>query len=142
MLRKVGFVVGLGLAMMALVACGGGGGGAAPAPGSPEPTPVGDAANGETLFNSPTIGNAPGCITCHSLEPGVVIVGPSQAGLATRAATRVSGQTAEEYIRNSILNPNDYVVEGFSPGVMFQDYKTDLTPQQIDDIVAFALTLK
>lgn len=141
MFRKViGFLL-LSIFLVALAACGGGG---ASEPESTEPEPVGNAANGETLFAQPTIGpnNAPGCITCHSLEPDVVIVGPSQAGLATRAQTRVPGQSAEEYIRNSIINPNDYIVEGFTEGVMYQHYGTDLTAEQIDDLVAYTLTLE
>lgn len=142
MFKKSVFVVVLGLAVMVMVACGGGGG--TPESGDAEPTPVGNVANGETMFSQPTIGdgNAPGCITCHSLEPDVVIVGPSQAGLATRAETRVPGQTAEAYIRNSIINPDEYVVEGFAPGLMYQHYGTDLTEDQIDDLVAYALTLR
>lgn len=140
MFKKVLLFTLLSLALIALVACGGGGGGSA----EEGPTPVGNAENGETLFSQPTIGanNAPGCITCHSLEPDVVIVGPSQAGLATRAETRVPGQTAEQYIRESIVNPNAHIVEGFTEGVMYQNYATDLTEEQIDDLVAYTLTLR
>lgn len=124
-----------------LAACGGG---TANTTTPEEPEPIGDAANGEILFSQPVIGenNAPGCITCHSLEPDVVIVGPSQAGLATRAQTRVAGQSAEEYIRTSITNPNAHIVEGFAEGLMYQNYATDLTPEQIDDLVAYTLTLE
>ncbi len=139
-MKKIVLLMCLSVLVLALVACGGGGGTETPS----EPEPVGDAANGETLFTQPTIGanNAPGCITCHSLEPDVVIVGPSQAGLATRAETRVEGMTAEEYIRQSIATPDAYVVEGFAPGVMYQHYATDLTAEQIDDIVAYTLSLR
>lgn len=128
------------LLLVALAGCGGGNNGGAP----PEPEPVGNVANGEALFAQATIGanSAPGCITCHSLEPDVVIVGPSQAGLATRAETRVPGQSAEAYIRNSIMHPNDFVVEGFAEGLMYQNYATDLTIEEIDDLVAYTLTLK
>jgi sulfur-oxidizing protein SoxX len=107
-------------------------------------TSIGDAANGEALFAQPVIGasNAPGCITCHSLEPDVVIVGPSQVGVATRAQTRVPGQSAEEYIRASITDPNVFVVEGFAEGMMYQNYGTDLTDREINDLVAYALTLE
>lgn len=138
MFKKVASILLLSSILLALAACGGGGA------TNLEPTPVGDAANGATLFSQPTIGpnDAPGCVTCHSLEPDVVVVGPSQAGLAIRAETRVPGQSAEQYIRNSILHPNDYVVEGFVEGVMYQNFATDLTPEQIDDLVAYGLTLK
>jgi cytochrome c553 len=143
MQKKLILLTVLVLAVMALAACGGGGGGAA-TEGESEVAAIGDAANGEKLFASATIGanNAPGCITCHSLEPDVVIVGPSQAGLGTRAATRVPGQSAEDYIRESITVPNAYIVEGFTEGVMYQNYATDLTEDQINDIIAYTLTLK
>jgi mono/diheme cytochrome c family protein len=143
MQKKLILLTVLALAVMALAACGGGGGGAA-TEGESEVAAIGDAANGEKLFASATIGanNAPGCITCHSLEPDVVIVGPSQAGLGTRAATRVPGQSAEDYIRESITVPNAYIVEGFTEGVMYQNYATDLTEDQINDIIAYTLTLK
>lgn len=128
--------------VLVLAACGGGGD-TAPAADA-ETAAIGNAANGEKLFASAVIGpnNAPGCVTCHSLEPDVVIVGPSQAGLGTRAATRVPGKSAEEYIRESIINPNAYLVEGFAEGVMYQNYATDLTETEINDIIAYTLTLK
>jgi nitric oxide reductase subunit C len=81
------------------------------------------------------------CATCHSLEPDVVIVGPSLAGVATRAVSRVPGQSAEEYIRNSILHPGDYIVEGFQ-NVMAQNLGDVLSSDQINDIIAFLLTLE
>lgn len=148
MSRKTLFVLFLSLFLVALAACGGGGGGDTAeepaADGGGDTAPIGDAANGEKLFSQATIGanNAPGCITCHSLEPDVVIVGPSQAGLETRAETRVAGMSAADYIHQSIVEPNAYVVEGFAEGLMYQNYATDLTEQEINDLVAFTLTLK
>jgi len=143
MLKRSLLILAVGLLLLALAACGGGGSDNAESAAG-EPAPVGDAVNGEALFAQPLIGanNAPGCITCHSLQPDVTIVGPSQAGLATRAETRVAGQTAEQYIRNSILHPDDFVVENFAPGLMYQNYSTDLTTEEVDDLVAYALTLK
>ena len=71
--------------VMFLAACGGGGDEAATEGGGS--TSVGDAANGKELYEQTVIGSAsaPGCITCHSLEPDVVLVGPSHAGLAGRS---------------------------------------------------------
>jgi cytochrome c551/c552 len=142
MSKKTLLVLLLGLALLALAACGGGGG-EAEAPADAEAEAIGNAANGEALFAQATIGpnNAPGCITCHSLEPDVVIVGPSQAGLATRAETRVPGMSAADYIHQSIVEPNAYLVEGFAEGLMYQNYATDLTEEQINDLVAYTLTL-
>ncbi|HOU39874.1 MAG TPA: c-type cytochrome [Promineifilum sp.] len=145
MSKKTLLMLLISLFLLALAACGGGGNtDETTADNTGDTAAVGNAANGEKLFSQATIGanNAPGCITCHSLEPDVVIVGPSQAGLATRAESRVPGMTAAEYIHQSIVEPNAYVVEGFAEGLMYQNYATDLTEQEINDIVAYTLTLK
>jgi nitric oxide reductase subunit C len=113
-----------------LAACGGTGDGG------------GDAAAGEELFSMSIIGSQPGCITCHSLEPGTVVVGPSMAGIASRAGSQVSGLSAEDYIRQSILEPDAYVVEGFDPGVMVQVWEDELTDEQIDSLISYLLTLQ
>ena len=126
-----------------LAACGGGGesadsgGGDEAASGS-----VGNAANGEKLYTSPTIGSAsaPGCNTCHSLEEGVVLVGPSHAGMGARAETAVEGMSAEEYLRESIVNPDAHLTEGYAAGVMYQNYGAEIPEPQINDLVAFLLT--
>ena len=145
MSKKTLLVLLLSLVLLALAACGGGGDTTEQPPaGGEDVAAIGDAENGERLFSQATIGanNAPGCITCHSLEPDVVIVGPSQAGLATRAETRVPGMSAADYIRQSIVEPNANIVEGFAEGLMYQFYATDLTEEQINDLVAYTLTLK
>lgn len=130
------------LMALALAACGGGGDSTDSGTDDSAPAPTGDATRGEELYKQTTIGSAPGCVTCHSLEEGVVLVGPSHAGVATRAGTYVEGQSAEEYLRESIVKPDAHVVDGFTAGVMYQNYGTDLTEQQIDDLVAYLLTLK
>jgi hypothetical protein len=81
-------------------------------------------------------------MTCHSTQPDKVIIGPSLSGVANRAGQRVPGQAAEEYLRSSILNPNLYVVDGFSPGLMYQNYKEALTDEQVGDLVAYLGSLK
>ncbi|MBK7897056.1 MAG: cytochrome c [Candidatus Promineifilaceae bacterium] len=125
-----------------LAACGGGDEEAAES-GS-DSGAVGDAANGERLFNESIIGaaSAPGCITCHSLEPGVVIVGPSQSDVGARAETAIEGMSAEDYLRQSIVEPNAHIAEGYTPDVMYQNFGEELTNSQINDLVAFMLTLK
>lgn len=97
---------------------------------------------GQELFAKTLIGANPGCITCHSLEPGVKLVGPSMAGIGTRAATTVAGQSAEEYLRTSILQPNEHVVEGFPEGLMPPNWKDNLSQEQVEQLIAYLLTLK
>lgn len=108
------------------------------------PPEAGDPALGKDLYSQTVLGPraAPGCVTCHSLKPGVTLVGPSHAGIAGRAGSMIEGLSAEEYLRESIINPDAHVSEGFAPGIMYQRFGEDLTEQEINDLVAFMLTLK
>jgi len=100
----------------------------------------GDPERGRSLFMSTGFGVNTGCRTCHSLEPGVRLVGPSLAGIGERAGTRVAGLDADEYLRRSILDPDAYVVDGFPAGQMFPNYDERLDDQQVEDLIAFLLT--
>lgn len=119
------------LLTLVLTACGGGGSEAS-----------GDAQTGQALFAQSVIGSQAGCATCHSLEAGVTIVGPSMAGIGTIAGTRVAGMSAEDYLKESILEPDAYLVEGFPAGVMVQVWEEVLTEDQLNDLVGYLLTLK
>lgn len=135
----------LSLALLLLAACGGGA--AEETETEAEPAAAGDSQAGEQLYNQNSIGSAPGCITCHSVEPTddplqPSPVGPSHYGLADRAGDYVEGMSAEEYLRESIVEPDAHIVEGFTAGVMYQNYGEDLTDQQIDNLVAYLLTLE
>lgn len=125
------FVLVLALSVV-LTACGGGGG----------ESGGDDAAAGEKLFKQTVTGDQAGCITCHSLDAGVVIVGPSMNGIASRAGSTVSGMSAEDYLRESILDPDAYLVQGFPAGTMPQVWGDELTSEQIDQLIAFLQTLK
>ncbi len=135
------------LVALLLAACGGGGGGAANQP-SGGGGGTGDATNGQKLF---TAGKspAPACSGCHSIKPGEKLVGPSLAGIGTQAAQIIkdpnykgTAKTADDYIRESITNPNAYVVAGYQPNVMYQNYGKDLSSTDINDLVAYLMTLK
>ncbi len=144
-MRKLFFsLVVLSALILVLAACGGGGDSGSSSSGGDEGggTTAGNAENGEKLYKQTTIGSAsaPGCITCHSLEEGVVLVGPSHYGVATRSAAAVAGMSAEEYIRESIVDPDAHIVDGFTAGVMYQNYGAELPEAQINDIVAFLVT--
>lgn len=104
---------------------------------SADPLPTDPAARGRYWFTRPPAA----CATCHSLEPDVVIVGPSLSGIAARAAERVPGMGAEAYIRASVLRPGEFIVPGFQ-NVMAQNLGEIMTVDQINDIIAFLLTLE
>ena len=109
----------------------------------------GDAAKGERLFATLP------CVSCHDVTkpwPGGDIC-PNLGNIATEAARiirlreyRGKARTAADYIRESIVTPNAYIVPGASyrtadgQSVMPKDFGATLTGAQIDDLVAYLLT--
>ena len=137
MLRRSYLWVVVLLVVTVLAACGGGGGGEQSGSGGGA---AGNAENGKAIFAQATHGANPDCNTCHSLD-GSQLVGPTMQGVGTRAATRVQGQSAPEYIRTSIVDPNAYVVEGFAQGVM-PTYRDVIKDAELNDLVAYLVSLK
>jgi len=108
----------------------------------PAQVPSGDADNGQVLFNeiSPLTGFS--CAICHNVDVPEQIIGPSMLNIKDIAETRVEGLSAYEYLHESIINPNDYVVEGFVAGVMPQNWSDAFDESQIEDIIAYLFTLE
>lgn len=104
---------------------------------------VGDSTRGAQLIRQPVIGSkpAPGCLTCHSLEPDVVLVGPSLANIG-RIAQHADEQTAADYLYRAIINPDEQLTAGFEAGKMYQTYGDELTAQEIADLIAYLQTLE
>jgi len=119
--------------------------GARPVTGSENP-----AALGERVFRTVT----PACNACHSTAPGVNMAGPTLAGLVGRVETLLAspdytGQAkdVEGYVRESIVEPSAHRVPGAmysANGVSFMPntYGKDLTPEQIDQLVAFLTSMR
>ena len=63
------------------------------------------------------------------------------AGLATRSAERVPGLSAEEYIRQSILDPRAFIVDPFEP-IMPENLVSVVGEENFDDLIAFLMTLE
>ena len=113
---------------------------AMPEEGADGPSPARKKApvsNGPT--DPATIFTTSGCIGCHSLEPGVVILGPplDLDNLKTTASDR--GTSTEAYIMESIVSPRAFEKEGFPPIVMPQDFGTRLTAQELEALVNYLL---
>ena len=96
----------------------------------------GDPTRGKELFNKSVNGAQP-CVQCHNLDT-TNNVGPGLGDLPQTAGTRVSGETAREYVFNSIVQPSRYIVPGFS-NAMYTQYAEKLMPQDIADLIAFVL---
>ena len=79
-----------------------------------------------------------GCMPCHSLD-GTTPIGPSFFGLAGSTRNFTDGTSAvadDNYLRMSIVNPAQQVVEGFLP-VMPPQYAATLSTEEIDALVEF-----
>jgi cytochrome c2 len=105
------------------------------------PLPVGDPAHGDLLFHGKVNGHYP-CSACHSLTPGQTLVGPSLGTIATTASTRKPGYSAEKYIHESIVSPNAFTVPGFNQNIMPISFGSQMTKQDLADLVAFLMTKK
>lgn len=98
-----------------------------------------------------------GCVACHSSD-GTPGVGPTWQGIYMHDVVLADGSTVsadDDYIRNSILDPNSQIVTGFNPNLMPQTYLDQFTTRQqevnaaeaidIDiaaDIIAYIKTLQ
>lgn len=107
--------------------------GAAESADNPTPTYTAEEQLGKRLFTTH-------CSSCHSTIPGSIVVGPSMAGVARRAASRMEGVAAREYLKMSIEQPGAYVVEGFAD-LMPVDIAESLSEEEMDAIISYLLRL-
>ena len=107
-------------------------------------------AQGQSVFR----GSPPGCGACHSVVQGVNLAGPSLAALSARAAAVITtpqytgkAKTAEEYIRESILEPSAHIVPGATYSAagrsfMPDNFRDSLKPEQLEQLIAYLMTLR
>lgn len=82
------------------------------------------------------------CVTCHSIERKK-LTGPPLNGVFGHPVALTDGRTItvdENYIRQSILEPQSDVVDGFQP--VMPTYQGLLTDKQIDALIAYIKSLK
>lgn len=112
------------------------------APEEPAQSLVGDPERGAEIFRVGVDDEATPCSTCHRLSSGGFSLsqGPNLTGISERAATRVEGLTAEQYIEDNILNPARYKFFSFRTS-MYDEYADHLSAQDVADLVAYLMTL-
>jgi len=91
---------------------------------------------GEMLYTSKA------CATCHSIDgsPGVAPSFLGKFGSMERLVDGSDQLVDENYIRESILNPQSKVVLGYQP--VMPTYQGVITDRQIDALIAYMKTLK
>jgi cytochrome c2 len=112
------------------------GGGAAPAAAAPAPATAAAApsgASGQELVQKW------GCVTCHNFDKPDKLIGPSLWDIGARKDAN--------YIRESMLEPDAVVVEGFPAGLMKgtldgQGFYQKLSLQDLNTIVNYLTSLK
>jgi mono/diheme cytochrome c family protein len=90
--------------------------------------PPGSAAAGRAVFTSA------GCGACHTFAPA-----GTSGSVGPDLDEALQGQDAE-FIRQSIVDPNAEITQGYNAGVMPQNFGQELSPQQLDDLVAFLMS--
>jgi cytochrome c oxidase subunit II len=101
-------------------AAGGGGGGGGGGEQAAAPS-------GEELFSSA------GCAGCHTLKAAgaTAKVGPDLGKLGDAANAK--------FIRTSIVDPNADVTKGYQPDIMPQNFRTQLSKEELDALVKYLL---
>ena len=116
---------------------------AAEPPATTQVATVGDPERGRQIWDDGGGALSGGCQACHSLD-GSEKAGTSRAptfqGISGLAGDRVPGLSAAEYLRESIVDPAAYTVDGYFADAMPKGYKILLSEEDIDDLVAFLLT--
>lgn len=107
-------------------------------PSTLQPTPAGTpaplGAGGAALIEKH------GCSACHVIGGNGGNLGPSLDNLAPVAGQRVVGLSAEEYVRQSIITPDAFVVAGFPSKIMPGDYGSKLGAEELESIVQYLLS--
>lgn len=112
-----------------------------------EPEFAGDPENGREVYENR---KRVRCDHCHTLDESNRRGGPGLLGISDRAAERVPGLSAVEYLEQSLLEPNAYIVEGSEYEMKaYQVVNPDevefmlpgmLTQEEFNDLIAFLLT--
>ena len=82
-------------------------------------------ANGKAVFASS------GCGSCHTLKDA------KASGKVGPDLDEALKSKDEAFIKKSISDPNSEIAQGFQPNIMPQSYGTQLSSQQLNDLVAY-----
>lgn len=127
---------------------------APPPPAEPTAAPAAMVARGKEVFVEKA------CQSCHKIQgfdQAIGMVGPELTRIYADApkiiasagykSSQGTAQTAVEYIRESILNPNAFIYPDCptgpcQPNLMIQDFKDTISPADLEALIAYLVTLR
>ena len=93
----------------------------------------------EEVKGNPKLGadlffNQAKCVACHKVNGTGGILGPD--------LTSIGAINTQEYLRESIVDPNKVIVKGYEKNFMPRFFRNHLSDADIDNLVAFVMSLK
>lgn len=107
----------------------------------PLPTPTPNAAQQqESIVRGEALFTELGCASCHAVD-GVSAggEGPALDGIGAMADARVPGQTARDYLRNSVLAPGETLADAYTEAGTCSALVSEA---QMEDLVNFLMGLR
>lgn len=101
-------------------------------PPAPSPTTTAEQPSGSPEAGKAVFASA-GCGGCHTFGAA-----GSSGTTGPDLDESLAGDDAAS-VRQAIVEPDAEIEQGFSPGVMPQTYEDQLSPKQLDDLVAFLM---
>ena len=101
-----------------------------------------DPARGEELFRRYVPEARYACISCHLPDSTQTLLGPGLRAIGVSAAKCDPEQRLEDYLRESLLDPDVCLVPGYTAEVMPSVYAALWSAREIEDLVAWLLTLR
>jgi mono/diheme cytochrome c family protein len=74
-----------------------------------------------------------GCGSCHTFAPA-----NARGGIAPDLALSLRGRS-RDYVLESIVLPNKGIAQGWSPGMMPDDFAQRIAPADLDPLVAYLM---
>jgi mono/diheme cytochrome c family protein len=102
---------------------------------------VGNAENGKVLFETFYAEVSFACATCHRVDSEERLIGPGLLNIAERNESYGLGLTAAEYVHQSIVASNEFIVPDYPANLMPQTYAELFSEDEINDLVAYVLSL-
>jgi predicted lipoprotein with Yx(FWY)xxD motif/cytochrome c2 len=113
-------------------------------PGASAEIPATPSSGSDLKAQGMTIAQDAGCLACHSTD-GSILVGPTWQGAYGSQDPLTDGTTVtvdDEYLRESIVDPDAKVVQEFQPSIMPQNYGETLSDSDIEAIIAYIKSLQ